>query len=217
MASLPQRRCRIPSPTRSSSTGAPGAHAVRRSPIFVAVSGRPPSRSYHRGPGERAAALAASYCTRRLGRACAQAAWQILADAARLGVIRHGSPEAWAGGAVVAVVRANGVVGADGELTAQEIADAFDVTVGTLAVTERELARALNLTRYTRRLPGGPRSERMKGRRCSDALPPQAACGCPPRASRGSTGSAWTAPASICVVSGRENPIAVNTKRGWAL
>jgi Mg-chelatase subunit ChlI len=53
----------------------------------------------------------------------------------------------------VAVVRANGVVGADGELTAQEIADAFDVTVGTLAVTERELARALNLTRYTRHLP----------------------------------------------------------------
>jgi hypothetical protein len=132
---------------------APGVHAAQRSPIFVPVSGRPPSPSYHRGPGQRAAAQAASYCTRRLGPAYAQAAWQILADAARLGVIRHGRPEAWAAGAVVVLVRANGVLGADGSLTAQEVADELDVTLGMLAVTERELARALNLTRYARRLP----------------------------------------------------------------
>jgi hypothetical protein len=119
----------------------------------VPVSGRPPSSSYHRGPGERAAALAAAYCTRRLGRAHAQAAWQILADAARLGVIRHGRPEAWAAGAVVALVRADGGLGGNGALTAQEVADQLDVTLGTLAVTERELARALDLTRYARRLP----------------------------------------------------------------
>ncbi len=117
------------------------------------VSARPPSRRHHRGPGERAAALAASYCTRRLGRVYAQAAWQILADGARLGVIRHGRPEAWAGGAVVALVRANGLLGAEGALTAQEVGDELDVTLGALAVTERELARALNLARYARRLP----------------------------------------------------------------
>ena len=92
------------------------------------MGARPPSLSYHRGPGERAAALAASYCTRHLGRVYAQAAWQILADGARLGVIRHGRPEAWAGSAVVALVRANGVLGAEGALTAQEVADELDVT-----------------------------------------------------------------------------------------
>jgi hypothetical protein len=124
-----------------------------RSPTLVPVSARPPSRSYHRGPGERAAALAVSYCTRRLGQVYAQAAWQILADGARLGVIRHGRPEAWAAGAVVALVRANRVLGAEGVLTAQEVADEFDVTLGTLAVIERELARVLNLARYARRLP----------------------------------------------------------------
>jgi len=96
--------------------------------------------------------VAASYCTRRLGRAYAQAAWQILADATRLGVIRHGRPEVWAAGAVVALVRAKGELGADGALSAQELADQLDVTLGMLAVTERELARALNLTRYARRL-----------------------------------------------------------------
>ena len=125
----------------------------QRLPIFVPVSGRPPSPSYRRGPGERAAAVAASYCTRRLGRAYAQAAWQILADATRLGVIRHGRPEVWAAGAVVALVRAKGELGADGALSAQELADQLDVTLGMLAVTERELARALNLTRYARHLP----------------------------------------------------------------
>ena len=121
--------------------------------MFVPVSARPPSGRYHRAPGERAATLAASYCTRRLGRGYAQAAWEILADGARLGVIRHGRPEAWAGGAVVALVRASGLLGVEGALTAQQIADELDVTLGALAVTERELARALNLARYARRLP----------------------------------------------------------------
>lgn len=110
--------------------------------------------SYHRGLGERAATLAASYCTRRLGRVYAQGAWQILADADRLGVIRHGRPEAWAAGAVVALVRATGVLGAEGGLTAQEVADELDVTLGALAVMERELARAVSLACYARRLPG---------------------------------------------------------------
>ena len=119
------------------------------------MTGRPPSLSHHRGPGERAAALAASYCTRRLGQAYAQAAWQMLADAARLGVIRHGRPEAWAAGAVVALARVNGRLGADAALTAQQVADELDVTLGTLAVTERELARVVNLARYARRLPVG--------------------------------------------------------------
>jgi hypothetical protein len=40
-----------------------------------------------------------------------------------------------------------------GRPPSQEVADELDVTLGTLAVTERELARALNLTRYARRLP----------------------------------------------------------------
>ena len=115
--------------------------------------------SYYRGPGERAAALAASYCTRRLGRAYAQAAWQILADAARGGVIRHGRPEAWAAGAVVALVRASGALGAEGVLTAQDLANEFGVTLGTLTVIERELGRALNLARYP------PRTNRAPARR----------------------------------------------------
>lgn len=77
----------------------------------------------------------------------------MLADAARLGVIRHGTPEAWAAGAVVAVARVNGLLGAEGGLTAAEVADDLDVSLGTQAVTERELARALNPARYARRLP----------------------------------------------------------------
>jgi len=127
----------------------------RRSPIVESVSARPPSLRHHRGPGEPAAALAASYCTRRLGQAYAQAAWQMLADAARLGVIRDGRPEAWAAGAVVALARVSGRLGAEGALTAQQIADELDVTLGTLAVTERELTRVLNLARHARRLPVG--------------------------------------------------------------
>jgi Domain of unknown function (DUF6398) len=125
----------------------------RWSPIVELVSAQPPSLRHRPGPGERAAALAASYCSRRLGRAYAQAAWQILADAARAGVIRHGRPEAWAAGATVALVRANGLLGAGGALTAREVADELDVTLGALAVTERELSRVLNLARYARRLP----------------------------------------------------------------
>lgn len=117
------------------------------------MSVQPPSLSDHRAPGERAAALAASWCTRRLGRAYAQAAWQMLADASRIGVIRRGRPEAWAAGAVVALARVSGLLGADGALTAQQVADELDVTLGTLAVTERELARVLNLSRYAHRLP----------------------------------------------------------------
>jgi hypothetical protein len=102
--------------------------------LFVSVSTR--HRRHHRGPGERAAWLAASYCTRRLGQVYAQAAWQMHADAARLGVIRHGRPEAWVDpGAVVAVARANGLLGAEGALTAQRVADELGVTLGALAVT----------------------------------------------------------------------------------
>ena len=123
------------------------------SPIFAPVSSRPPSLSNHRAPGERAAALAASWCTRRLGRAYAQPAWQILADAARRGVIRYGRPEAWAAGAVAALARGNGLLGPERALTAQQIADELDVKLGALAVTERELTRALNLARYAHRPP----------------------------------------------------------------
>jgi Domain of unknown function (DUF6398) len=112
------------------------------------VSAPPPSLSDHRAPGERAAALAASWCTRRLGPSYAQRVWQMLADAARLGVIRHGRPEAWAAGAVIALARANGLLGAGRALTAQQVAEELDVSLGALAVTEHQLARALNLERY---------------------------------------------------------------------
>jgi hypothetical protein len=127
-------------------------NGFRPSPIFEPVSAQPPSLGNHRAPGERAAALAASWCTRRLGGAYAQPAWQMLADAARLGVIRHGRPEAWAAGAVVALARASGLLGAGRALTAQQVADEFEVTLSTLTVTERELARALNIARYAPRI-----------------------------------------------------------------
>ena len=135
------------------------------------MSDRPPSLRPHRGPGERAAALAAAYCTRRLGRPYAETAWQMLADAARLGVIRHGRPEAWAAGAVVALARVNGRLGVEGALTAQQVADELYVTVGTLAVTERELARVLNLARYARRLPWDGRHANWGERTCRRADP----------------------------------------------
>jgi hypothetical protein len=77
----------------------------------------------------------------------------MLADAARVGVICHGRPEAWAAGAVVAVARVNGLLGVEGALTAEEVAEELGVTLGTLAVTERELARVFKLARYGRRLP----------------------------------------------------------------
>jgi hypothetical protein len=77
----------------------------------------------------------------------------MVADAGRLGVIRHGRPEAWAAGAVTALARVRGLIGSARSLTAQQVADEFGVTIGALAVTERELAQALNLSRYARR-PG---------------------------------------------------------------
>jgi hypothetical protein len=123
----------------------PAACGERR--IVAPVSALPPSLDGNRGPGARAAALAASWYTRRLGRAYALWVWQLLADAARVGVIRDGQPEVWAAGAVIAVARGSGF-GTGGALTAQEVADDFDVTLGSLAVTERELARALNLAHY---------------------------------------------------------------------
>jgi hypothetical protein len=92
-----------------------------------AVSARLPTRSDDHARGERAAVLAGAYCTRRLGRVYAQAGWQMLADASRLGVIRHGRPEAWAADAVVALARVSGVLGAEGALTAQQVADDLDV------------------------------------------------------------------------------------------
>lgn len=75
----------------------------------------------------------------------------MVADAARLGVIRHGQPEAWAAGAVMALARVSGLIGAGRPLSAHQVADDFGVSVGALAVTERELAGALQLARYTRR------------------------------------------------------------------
>jgi hypothetical protein len=129
-------------PTLSEMAGAVGLPAVA---YIHAVSAGLPTRSDDHARGERAAVLAGSYCTRRLGRVYAQAGWQMLADASRLGVIRHGRPEAWAAGAVVALARFSGVLGAEGALTAQQVADDLDVTLGTLTVTERELSRALNL------------------------------------------------------------------------
>ena len=75
----------------------------------------------------------------------------MLADAARVGVIRRGRPEAWAAGGVVAVARVNGLLGPGRLLTAEQVADELDVTLGALAVTERELARVLNLSRYAHR------------------------------------------------------------------
>ena len=53
----------------------------------------------------------------------------------------------------VQLARVNGLLGAEQALTAQQVADELDATLGTLAVTERELARVLNLARYARRLP----------------------------------------------------------------
>ena len=123
--------------------------ALERLAVIFVVSTRPPSLNNHRGPGERAAALAASWCSRRVGSAYGRSAWQLLADAARLGLVRHGRPEAWAAGAVIAVARVNGLLGAGGAITAQQVADELDVTLGALAVTEQQLARALNVSSYT--------------------------------------------------------------------
>jgi hypothetical protein len=77
----------------------------------------------------------------------------MLADASRLGVIRHGRPEAWAAGAIIALARVSGLIGTGRALSAQQVADEFGVTLGALAVTERELALALHLARYAQRTP----------------------------------------------------------------
>jgi hypothetical protein len=81
----------------------------------------------------------------------------MLADAARLGVIRRGRPGGVGG-------RGRGCRGSRERsarpgrlLTAEQVADELDVTLGALAVTERELARVLNLSRYAHRgLDAGP-------------------------------------------------------------
>jgi hypothetical protein len=130
--------------------GKPVGQWVMPPSIFERVTQQPRVLADQRALGERAASLAASWCRRRLGRAHAQSVWQIVADAARLGVIRHGRPEVWAAGAVIAVARVSGLIGAGRPLTAQRVADEFGVTVGALAVTERELDRALHLARYAR-------------------------------------------------------------------
>ena len=49
----------------------------------------------------------------------------------------------------IAVARVNGLLGAGRAITAQEVADELDVTLGALAVTEQQLARALNVSSYT--------------------------------------------------------------------
>ena len=67
------------------------------------------------------------------------------------GLVRHGRPEAWAAGAVIAVARVNGLLGAGRAITAHQVADELDVTLGALAVTEQQLARALNVSSYSPR------------------------------------------------------------------
>jgi hypothetical protein len=47
------------------------------------------------------------------------------------------------------VARVNGLLGAGRAITAQQVADELDVTLGALAVTEQRLARALNVSSYT--------------------------------------------------------------------
>lgn len=79
----------------------------------------------------------------------------MLADASRIGVIRHGRPEAWAAGAVVALARVSGLIGKGRSVTAQGVADEFGVTLGAVAVTQRELARSLHLARYARPVRSG--------------------------------------------------------------
>jgi hypothetical protein len=82
----------------------------------------------------------------------------MLADASRIGVIRHGRPEAWAAGAVIALARVSGLIGKGRPVTAQGVADEFGVTLGALAVTQRELAQALHLARYAQP-SAGPRHD----------------------------------------------------------
>jgi hypothetical protein len=131
---------------------APMPHGSRST--FERVSGQPRVLTDQRAAGEQAASLAASWCRRRLGRAHAQTTWQMLADAAQLGVIRHGRPEAWAAGAVIALARVSGLIGSGRPLSAQQVADEFGVSLRALAVTGRELARPLNLATRGAHPPG---------------------------------------------------------------
>ncbi|MGZ6637578.1 MAG: DUF6398 domain-containing protein [Solirubrobacteraceae bacterium] len=105
-------------------------------------------------PGRRAATIAAAWCGRELGQPYAQLAWRLLADAARHRLMRHGSPEAWAASGIILIARANHLLRSGGEsVSAQQVADDLGVSLGALASTERELARALNLSRYRYRPP----------------------------------------------------------------
>jgi len=69
--------------------------------------------------------------------------------------VRHGRPEVWAAGAVIAVARVNGLLGTGRAVTAQQVADELEVSLGALAVAEQQLARALNLSSYA--TPPAPR------------------------------------------------------------
>jgi hypothetical protein len=121
--------------------------------MFARWAHRPLWLRDHGAPGERAAALAAAWCTRRLGRAYAESAWQTLADAARLGVVRHRRPEVWGDrrGDRPRSRRRSDRRGASARR--QEVANELEVSLGALTVTERELARVLNLARFAHRLP----------------------------------------------------------------
>jgi hypothetical protein len=105
-------------------------------------------------PGRRAATIAAAWCGRELGQPYAQLAWRLLADAARHGLMRHGSPEAWAASGIILIARANHLLrSGDESVSAQRVADDLGVSLGALASTDRQLARALNVARYQYRPP----------------------------------------------------------------
>ena len=105
-------------------------------------------------PGRRAATIAAAWCARELGQPYAQLAWRLLADAARHGLMRHGSPEAWAASGIILIARANHLLrSGGGSVSAERVADDLGVSLGVLASTQRELARTLNLARYLYRPP----------------------------------------------------------------
>ncbi len=100
-------------------------------------------------PGRRAATIASAWCWRELGQPYVELVWRLLADAARHGLMRHGSSEAWAAGGIILLARANHLLRPGGEsVSAQWVADDLGVSLGALASTQRELARALNLARY---------------------------------------------------------------------
>lgn len=105
-------------------------------------------------PGQRAATIASAWCWRELGQPYVELVWRLLADAARHGLMRHGSSEAWAAGGIILLARANHLLGPGGEsVSAQWVADDLGVSLGALASTQWELARVLNLARYLYRPP----------------------------------------------------------------